>query len=72
MYDVWEEAALEATVEVVEEDLQLAEYEAWEETALAATVDAFVADERQLREAAAWVGGACAAAGGAGGAAASG
>jgi hypothetical protein len=51
MYDAWEEAALEATVEAVEEDPHLTEYEAWEEVALAATVDAFVADERQQQEA---------------------
>jgi hypothetical protein len=50
MFDSWEEVALEAAVEVVEEDPQLAEYEAWEEAALAATVDAFVADEWQDQE----------------------
>jgi hypothetical protein len=38
MFDAWEEAALEAAIEVAEEDPQLAEYEAWEEAALAATV----------------------------------
>nr|XP_051212114.1 uncharacterized protein LOC127329681 [Lolium perenne] len=51
MFDSWDEAALEAAVEVVEADAQLAEYEAWEEAALAATVDAYVADERQGQEA---------------------
>jgi hypothetical protein len=50
MYDAWEEAALVATVEAVEEEPQLTEYEAWEEAALAVTVDAFVADERQQQE----------------------
>jgi hypothetical protein len=51
MYDAWEEAALAATVEAMEEDPQLAEYEAWEEAALAATVDAYDAGERQRQEA---------------------
>jgi hypothetical protein len=51
MFDVWEEAALEAAVEVVEEDPQLAEYEAWEEAALLAPVDAFAADEQKVLEA---------------------
>ncbi|KAK1678910.1 hypothetical protein QYE76_039758 [Lolium multiflorum] len=46
-----ESAALEAAVEVVEEDPQLAEYEAWEEAALVATVDAYDAGERQREEA---------------------
>jgi hypothetical protein len=50
MVDSWEEAALEAAVEVVEEDPQLAEYKAWEEVALVATVDAFVADEQHRAE----------------------
>ncbi|KAK1641580.1 hypothetical protein QYE76_059385 [Lolium multiflorum] len=40
-----------SSVEVVEEDPQLAEYEALKEAPLAATVDAFAADERQLPEA---------------------
>lgn len=47
MYDAWEEVALAVTIDVVEEDPQLAEYEAWEEAALAAIVHAFVADERR-------------------------
>nr|XP_051197242.1 vicilin-like seed storage protein At2g18540 [Lolium perenne] len=51
MWDSWDEAALEAAVEVVEADPQLVEYEAWEEAALAAAVDAHVADERRGQEA---------------------
>jgi hypothetical protein len=51
MFDSWEEAALEAAVEVVAADPYLAEYKAWEEAAVAATVDAFVADERQGQKA---------------------
>jgi hypothetical protein len=51
MYDAWEEATLEAAVEAMEEDPQLAEYEAWEEAALATAVDAFVADELRQEEA---------------------
>jgi hypothetical protein len=47
IFDVWEEAALEAAVKVVEKDPQLAEYEARDEAALAVTVEAFAADERQ-------------------------
>jgi hypothetical protein len=33
MFDLWQEAVLEAAVEVVEEDPRLAEYEVWEEAA---------------------------------------
>jgi hypothetical protein len=47
IFDVWEEAALEVAVKVVEKDPQLAEYEARDEAALAVTVEAFAADERQ-------------------------
>jgi hypothetical protein len=46
LWDLWDEAALEAAVEVLEADPQFAEYEAWEEVALAATVDAYDAGER--------------------------